>query len=329
MSTLKYWKAVNTALREELERDPAVHIFGEDVGGPGGPFGATMGLQETFGNWRVRDTPISEGVIAGMAVGSAMSGLRPVAEIMYLDFVTLAMDQLVNQAAKMSYMSAGKYSVPMTVRSLCGAQRGSGPQHSQSLEAWLASVPGLKVVWGSTPADAKGLLKSAIRDEDPVIVLESMSLWGTKGEVPDDPDLVVPIGEAAVRRSGSDVTIVCWGGTVPRALAAADELVSDGTGVDAEVVDLRTLSPLDERRILESLAKTGRLVVVQDATGPCSVGSEIVRIAATDGYSSLRAAPVLVSAPFAPVPFPPDLEAAYFAGAGDIVSAVRQSIEKE
>lgn len=329
MTSLKYWKAVNTALREELDRDPNVHVFGEDVGRAGGPFGATIGLQETFGDWRVRDTPISEAVIAGMAVGSAMSGLRPVAEIMYLDFITLAMDQIVNQAAKMSYMSAGKYSVPMTVRSLCGAQRGSGPQHSQSLEAWLVSVPGLKVVWGSTPADAKGLLKSAIRDEDPVIVLESMSLWGTRGEVPDNPEVLVPIGEAVVHRPGSDVTIVCWGGTVPRAMAAAEQLAGDGIGLDAEVLDLRTLSPLDEGLILESLGKTGRLVVVQDATGPCSVGSEVVRIAATEGYSDLRAAPVLVSAPFAPVPFPPDLEDAYYAGAADIVSAVRQSIEKE
>lgn len=329
MTSLKYWQAVNTALREELERDPAVHIFGEDVGGPGGPYGATKGLQDSYGEWRVRDTPISEAVIAGMAVGSAMTGLRPVAEIMYFDFITLAMDQLVNQAAKMSYMSAGKFSVPLTVRTLCGAQRGSGPQHSQSLEAWLVAVPGLKVVWGGTPSDAKGLLKSAIRDEDPVIVLESMALWGTRGEVPDDPDHVVPIGEAVVHKPGGDVTLVCWGGTVPRALEAADLLTAADIGIDAEVLDLRTLSPIDERRLLDSLSKTGRIVVVQDATGPCSVGAEVIRIAATEGFSSLRSAAAMVNPPFAPAPFPPELEKSYYPGAQDIVATVQRVVQEE
>ena len=329
MTSMKYWQAVNTALREELERDPNVHIFGEDVGGPGGPYGATKGLQESYGEWRVRDTPISEAVIAGMAVGSAMTGLRPVAEIMYFDFITLAMDQIVNQAAKMSYMSMGKFSVPLTVRTLCGAQRGSGPQHSQSLEAWLAAVPGLKVVWGGTPADAKGLLKSAIRDEDPVIVLESMALWGTRGEVPDTPDHLVPIGEAVVHRPGRDVTLVCWGGTVPRALAAAESLSAADIGIDAEVLDLRTLSPIDEPRILDSLAKTGRIVVVQDAAGPCSIGSEVIRIAATEGFSSLRSAAAMINPPFAPAPFPPDLERAYYPGVENIVKTVQELVEKE
>jgi pyruvate/2-oxoglutarate/acetoin dehydrogenase E1 component len=327
VTSLKYWQAVNTALREELERDERVHIFGEDVGAPGGPYGATKGLQESFGEWRVRDTPISEAVIAGIAVGSAMTGLRPVAEIMYLDFITLVMDQLVNQAAKMSYMSAGKFSVPLTVRTLCGAQRGSGPQHSQSLEAWLVAVPGLKVVWGGTPADAKGLLKSAIRDEDPVIVIESMSLWGSRGDVPDDPDYLVPIGKALVHREGRDVTLVCWGGTVPRVLAAAESLST--AGIDAEVLDLRTLSPVDEPTLLESLAKTGRVVVVQDATGPCSIGSEIIRIAATQGFSSLIAPAVLVHPPFAPVPFSPHLERAYYPATDDVVATVQQMFAKE
>lgn len=327
VTQVKYWQAVNSALREELERDDRVHIFGEDVGKPGGPYGATKGLQDAFGEWRVRDTPISEGIIAGMAVGSAMSGLRPVAEIMYFDFITLAMDQLVNQAAKMSYMSAGNYSVPLTLRTLCGAQRGSGPQHSQSLESWFVGVPGLKVVWGATPADAKGLLKSAIREDDPVVVIESMSQWGTRGEVSNDPEHLVPIGEALVRREGDDVTLVCWGGTVPRAMAAADALQEDGVSV--EVVDLRTLSPLDERAVLDSLAKTGHLVAVQDATAPCSVGSEIIRIAATDGFDSLRAPAALVHPPFAPVPFPPGLEAAYYSDTDDVIAAVRRTLKKE
>lgn len=327
MSTVKYWQAVNTALREELAHDELVHVFGEDVGAPGGPFGATKGLQAEFGEWRVRDTPISEAAIAGMAVGAAMSGLRPVAEIMYFDFMTLAMDALVNQAAKMSYMSAGSYAVPLTVRTLCGAQRGSGPQHSQSLESWLVAVPGLKVVWGGTPADAKGLLKSAIRDDDPVVVIESMSLWGTRGEVPDDPEHLVPIGQALVRRAGSDATLVCWGGTVPRAMAAAEALEAEG--VDVEVLDLRTLSPLDKPRLLDSLDRTGHLVVVQDATGPCSVGAEVVRIAATEGFASMRGPAAVVHPPFAPVPFPPGLEGEYYSGADDVVATVRQIIGKE
>ncbi len=327
MTALKYWQAVNNALREELERDVNVHIFGEDVGAAGGPYGATKGLQDSFGEWRVRDTPISEAIIAGLAVGSAMTGLRPVAEIMYFDFITLAMDQIVNQAAKMSYMSAGKFSVPLTVRTLCGAQTGTGPQHSQSLESWVAAVPGLKVVWGSTPADAKGLLKSAIRDADPVIVIESMSLWSTRGDVPDDPEHLVPIGEAVVHREGRDVTLVCWGGTVPRTLAAAESLSAED--IDAEVLDLRTLSPIDEPRLLQSLAKTGRIVVVQDAYGPCSIGSEVIRIAATDGFSSLRVPPALITPPFAPAPFSPELQQAYYPGSDDIVRAVRNLAQKE
>lgn len=322
MTPVKYWQAVNAALGEELERDDTVHLFGEDVGTPGGPYGATKGLQERFGEQRVRDTPISEATIVGIAVGAAMTGLRPVAEIMYFDFVTLAMDQLVNQAAKMSYMSAGGFSVPLTLRTMCGAQRGSGPQHSQSFEGWLAAVPGLKVVCGGTPADAKGLLKSAIRDDDPVVVIESMSLWGARGEVPDDPDHLVPIGRAALHRLGRDATLVCWGGTVSRALAVAESL--SVAGIDVEVLDLRTLSPIDEPALLASLAKTGRLVVLQDAAGPCSVGSEVVRVAATDGFSSLVAPPVLLHPPFAPAPFSPHLEAAYYPSTDDIVATVQQ-----
>ncbi|WUI04175.1 alpha-ketoacid dehydrogenase subunit beta [Spirillospora sp. NBC_00431] len=325
MSTVKYWQAVNSALHEELERDASVHVFGEDVGVPGGPFAATRGLRERFGEWRVRDTPISESTFTGMAVGAAMAGLRPVAEVMYFDFITLAMDQLVNQAAKMSYMSDGAFAVPLTIRTLCGGHRGSGPQHSQSLEGWLAAVPGLKVVWGGTPADAKGLLKAAIRDDDPVVVIESLSLWTRRGEVPDDTDHVVPIGAGLIRRPGDDVTLVCWGDTVPSAMEAAEALA--GRGVGAEVLDLRTLSPLDEALILRSLAKTGRLVVVQDAQGPCSVGSEVIRLAATDGFASLRAPAARVSPPFAPVPFAPDLEHAYYPGPDDVVSAALRTIE--
>lgn len=327
MSRQKYWQAINSALAEELDRDERVVLLGEDVAAPGGPFGASKGLLEKFGPKRVRDTPISEAAISGMAVGAAMAGLRPVVEIMFFDFITLAMDQLVNQAAKMSYMSMGHYSVPLTMRTMCGAQLGSGPQHSQSLESWVASVPGLKVVWGGTPADAKGLLKSAIRDPDPVVVIESGGLWSSRAEVPDEPDHLVPIGRATVRRPGRDVTVVCWGATVTRAVQAASTLAV--TGVDVEVLDLRTLCPMDTERLLDSLDKTGRLVVVQDATGPCSVGAEVVRIAATAGFDSLRTAPEVVSPPFAPVPFPPGLDQAYFPQADDVVDAVRRTVSRE
>jgi pyruvate/2-oxoglutarate/acetoin dehydrogenase E1 component len=322
MNQRKYWQAINAALAEELRRDERVVLFGEDVAAPGGPFGATKGLLAEFGATRVRDTPISEAAFTGIAVGSAMAGLRPVLEIMFFDFITLAMDQLANQAAKMSYLSMGHFSVPLTLRTMCGAHRGSGPQHSQNLESWVTSVPGLKVVWGGTPSDAKGLLKAAIRDPDPVIVIESASLWSTKGEVPDTDDHVVPLGQANVRRAGSDVTLVCWGATVPRADATAGSLSREE--IDVEVLDLRTLSPLDAHSILCSIRKTGRLVVVQDATGPCSIGSEVIRIATTHGFTDLRAAPQLINPPFAPIPFPPRLETAYFPQTTDIIAAIRQ-----
>ncbi|ATY11256.1 alpha-ketoacid dehydrogenase subunit beta [Amycolatopsis sp. AA4] len=327
MTRRKYWQAINDALREELARDERVVLFGEDVGAPGGPFGATKGLFDEFGPVRVRDTPISEAAFTGMAVGSAMAGLRPVVEIMFLDFLPLALDQLANQAAKTCYLSMGHYSVPLTLRTMCGAHLGAGPQHSQNLEAWPASVPGLKVVWGGTPADAKGLLKSAVRDPDPVVVIESAGLWSARGDVPDDPDHVVPLGEAAIRTPGTDVTLACWGGMVPRADAAAAALAEDGISV--EVLDLRTLLPMDSARILASVAATGRLVVAQDATGPGSVGSDVIRIVATQGFGSLRTAPELVTPPFAPVPFPPSLAQAYFPQESEIVAAVRRVMSKE
>jgi pyruvate dehydrogenase E1 component beta subunit len=304
------WQAVNAAIGEELERDPRVVLFGEDVGKPGGPFGASRGLRDRFGEARVRDTPIAEGAITGVAVGAAMTGLRPVVEIMYFDFATLAMDQLVNQAAKMRYMSGGKLSVPMTLLTFCGSGRGSGPQHSQSLEAWLAHVPGLSVVYPSTSADAKGLLKSAIRSDDPVVFIESSRLWTIRGEVDDDSELLVPIGYAAVTRPGSDVTIVSWGWAAARALEAAALLEAEG--IDAEVLDLRTISPLDEAAILSSVAKTGRLVIVHDAAGPFGPGAEVAALVAEHGFDSLQGPVVRLTAPFAPAPFAKGLEEAYY-----------------
>lgn len=319
MAELKYWQAVNTALRTEMARDPSVVVFGEDVGKPGGPFGATRGLRDEFGAARVRDTPISEAAIVGAAVGAAMTGLRPVVEVMFFDFVTLAMDQLANQAAKMRYMSAGAYTVPLVVRTMCGAGRGSGPQHSQLFEAWLAAVPGLRVVFPSTPREAKTLLQAAIRADDPVVVVESSRLWGVRGEVPDTEPDAADLATARIARAGTDLTLVAWGWALTRALAAAEELA--GRGVEAEVLDLRSLCPVDDELILASLARTGRLMVVHDATEPFGPGAEIAALAATRGFASLTAPVVRVTPPFAPAPFPAHLEAAYYPQPAAIVDA--------
>lgn len=324
MKILKYWQAINLALREEMERDSAVVVFGEDVGLPGGPFGATRGLLDTFGAGRVRDTPISEAAITGMALGSAMSGLRPVVEIMFMDFITLAMDQLVNQAAKTAYMSNGAYQAPMVVRTLAGMHLKSGPQHSQAFESWIASVPGLKIVWPSTPADARGLLKAAIRDHDPVVVVESASLYTSRGEVETEEDGVVPLGVAAVRRTGDAATLVSWGGAMPRALAAADILAEQNIAV--AVIDLRTLSPLDHATVRESVASTGRLVVLQDAPAPCSVGSELIAYAAQHSFADLTVPPLLICPPFAPIPSTPSLQPSYYPTADDVAARIKDLV---
>lgn len=324
MPKTKYWKAINEAIAEEMERDEGVVLFGEDVGKPGGTYVATKGLYDTFGANRVRDTPISEGALVGMATGAAMTGLRPIVEIMFFDFMTLASDQLVNHAAKVSSASGGAFQVPMVLRTICGAGKNTGPQHGQNLETWLAHIPGLKVVWPSNPSDMKGLLKSAIRDPNPVVVIESLALWSRSGDVPDG-DHLVPIGKASVIREGDDVTLVSWGGAVPRVLDAAETLATEH-GVSAEVVDLRTLSPLDGETILGSLAKTGRLVVVHDAVRPYGGGAEIAALAAGEGFESLKAPVARVAAPFAHVPFPPQLEEAYFPQVPAIVEAARAAV---
>jgi pyruvate/2-oxoglutarate/acetoin dehydrogenase E1 component len=325
MRELKYWQAVNEALSEEMARDDTVTLAGEDVAAPGGPFGASRGLLEKFGPWRVKDTPISELTIAGLGVGAALAGLRPIVELMFFDFVALAMDQIVNQAAKFSYMSGGRQRVPMTIRTLCGAGRSNGPQHSQNLEAWIGHVPGLKLVWPSTPADAKGLLKAAVRDDNPVIVVDSLSLWNSKGPVPEG-DYVTPIGKADVKRRGIDATVVAIGSMVHRALDAAERLSADG--IELEVIDLRSISPLDHDTILESVAKTHRLVIAHDAVKPFGFGAEIAAMVAEDAFEHLRAPIKRVAAPFAPVPFSPSLEQAYFPQADAIEAAVRSVIRR-
>jgi pyruvate/2-oxoglutarate/acetoin dehydrogenase E1 component len=320
MRELKYWQAINEALSLEMTRDEAVVLVGEDVAAPGGVFGASRGLLEKFGAGRVKDTPISEAAIVGLGLGGALNGLRPVVEIMFFDFIALAMDQVVNQAAKVSFMSGGRQKVPLTIRTVCGGGRNNGPQHSQSLEAWLAHIPGIKVVWPSTPADAKGLLTAAIRDDNPVVVVESLNLWTTKGEVPEG-EYVVPIGRAAVRRIGTDATIVTAGGMVPRALAAAEELLVDG--IDVEVIDLRTISPLDKETIVTSVAKTHRLLIAHDAVKPFGFGAEVAAVVAEEALEELDARIVRVTAPWAPVGFSRALEDAHYPKAADINRGVK------
>jgi pyruvate/2-oxoglutarate/acetoin dehydrogenase E1 component len=325
MAEMKYRHAINAALMEEMERDESVILFGEDVAAAGGTFVATRGLLEKFGPERVRDTPISEPLLMGVAAGAAATGMRPVLEIMFFDFVALIADQLVNHAAKLRAMSNGALSVPLVVRTIAGADKRSGPQHSQMFEGWLAQVPGIKVAMPATPQDMKGLLKAAIRDPDPVIVVESLQLWSTAGEVSEDPEHLVPLGQAATVCQGEDVTLVAWGGAVVCAVAAAERLAAED-GISAEVIDLRTLTPLDDQAILQSLAKTGRLVIVHNSVERFGPGGEIAALAASAGFESLRAPVRRLGTPFAPVPIKPELEDAYYPRSEDVVAAVRETV---
>lgn len=320
MARKTYLQALNDAMRQEMERDPNVFIIGEDVGKFGGCFGVTKGLFEQFGERRVRDTPISESAIVGAAAGAASAGLRPIAELMFVDFIGVAMDQLFNQAAKMRFMFGGKAKVPMVLRMPQGAGVNAAAQHSQSLEAWFMHIPGIKVCIPSTPADAKGLLVSAIRDDNPVVFLEHKMLYGLEGEVDDDL-YETPMGCGRVVREGSDVTIVATALMVHRALEAADILAKDGISV--EVVDPRTLVPLDKECILSSVRKTHALVVVQEAVKTAGAGAEIAAMVAEEGIEYLDAPIVRLGAPFCPVPFSPPLEQAYMPSVEKIVQAVR------
>lgn len=321
MAQLRYVHAVNRALADALAEDPTVILLGEDIGEAGGPFGATRGLCDRFGPARVLDAPISEGAIAGAAVGAALSGLRPVVEIMFMDFMTLAMDALVNQAAKARFMFGGQRSLPMVVRTPHGAGTGAGPQHSQCLEAWFTHVPGLKVVCPSDPQSAYGLLRAAIADPDPVMVVENKALYGFKAEVPETL-APLPIGRAATVRHGRDATIVAYGAAVHTALAAAAALA--GQGVEAEVIDLRSLQPWDEAAVLASLAKTHRLVIAHEAVEAFGVGAEIAARMAEVGFDELDAPIIRVGAPFMPVPTAKALEKAYLPSA----EAIRQAVER-
>jgi pyruvate dehydrogenase E1 component beta subunit len=303
--TLTFAQAVNEALSEEMRRDKTVFVIGEDVAEAGTPFKVLAGLVQEFGPERVVDSPISEPGITGLGVGAAMTGLRPVVDIMFGDFLTLVMDQLANQAAKSHYMSGGKLTVPLTLRTTMGATRRSAAQHSQSLHAWVAHIPGLKVVLPSTPADAKGLLKTAIRDDNPVVFIEDKMDYAVKGEVPDG-EYTIPFGVADVKRVGEDITIVATSSMIRVALAAAEQLKSDG--ISAEVIDPRTLVPLDVKALVRSAEKTGRAIVVDEGHQRYGVSAELAAVIADHAFYSLDAPVKRVAALDVPIPFSPPLE---------------------
>lgn len=307
MSRITYAQAVTEALREEMRRDGRVFLIGEDLGVYGGAFDVTRGLLDEFGEERVIDTPISEGGFTGVAGGAAMAGHRPVVEIMFSDFMTCAMDLICNQAAKQRFMLGGQVSVPMVLRTPFGSGTGAAAQHSQSLEAWFCHVPGLKVIAPSTPYDAKGLLKAAIRDNDPVIFFEHKLLYRREGEVPGD-EYVLPIGKADVKRQGQDLTIVSYSLTAQKALEAAEILQREG--IDAEVLDLRTLYPLDREAVIGSVKKTGRVLITHEGVQKFGVGAEISAvIAESDAFHSLKAPIRRLGGEDIPVPFARELEA--------------------
>lgn len=319
-----FTEALGEAIGGEMERDGSVVLIGEDVGKRGGAFQVSAGLRERFGAERVRDTPISESAIIGSGVGAAMQGLRPICELMFSDFCTVAMDQIVNQAAKMRYMFGGQVSVPMVIRATCGcAGRARGAQHSQSLEAWFMHTPGLKVVYPSTPAEAKGLLTAAIRDQDPVIFLEHKGLLQEGGPVPEG-EYVIPLGKAHLKREGTDATVVTYARGVRTGLVAAERLKADGISV--EVLDLRSLAPLDVEAVLASVRKTGRVLALTEDCRTGSVAAEIVTLVTENAFEALRAAPVRVCAEDCPLPYSEPLEAAALPSVDQVAAALRRLV---
>lgn len=325
---ITYVQALNEALREEMQRDPRVFVMGEDVavwGNKGGVYGVTSGLAEEFGLERVRDTPISEEAIVGTAVGAAVTGMRPVAEIMYVDFMALAMDPLVNQGAKLRYMFGGKARVPVVIRTQEGAGRGIAAQHSQSLEAWFTHIPGIKVVIPATPYDAKGLLKTAIRDDNPVMFLEHKMLYATKGPVPTE-EYVIPFGQADVKREGKDVTFIGIHTMVLKGLAAAEKLA--GEGISVEVIDPRTLVPLDVETIVNSVKKTGRVVIAHEAYERGGVAGEIAMQIMDHAFDYLDAPIARVAGRNVPIPYNLRLERAAVPQEENIVEAIRKIVPR-
>jgi acetoin:2,6-dichlorophenolindophenol oxidoreductase subunit beta len=322
---LTFAEAVREALAEEMRRDPSVFIIGEDVAEAGTPFKVLSGLAKEFGLQRVIDTPISEPGFTGIAVGAAMTGMRPVVDIMFGDFLTLTMDQMVNQAAKVHYMSGGHWKVPMVMRTTLGATRRSAAQHSQSLHAWFSHVPGLKVILSSTPYDAKGLLKTAIRDENPVVFFEDKMMYKLKGPVPAD-DYTIPLGVADVKRAGDDITLVATSSMVQVALGAASLLEKEGIG--AEVIDPRTTWPLDEKTLVESVKKTSRAIVLDEGYGRYGVTAEIAAVIAEGAFYDLDAPVKRMGAMHVPIPFSPPLEDVTVPTEGAVFEAARSMCSK-
>jgi pyruvate dehydrogenase E1 component beta subunit len=323
MPELSYREAVRDALSEAMRRDDDVFIVGEDIAEMGGSMGVTQGMLDEFGPERVRNTPISEAAIVGAGIGAAMQGMRPVVEVMYEDFLTLAMEQIVNQAAKHRSMSGGQVSVPLTIRTQGGAGWSPGAQHAQQLEAWFLHIPGLKVVFPSTPSDVRGLLWSSIYDDNPVLFFEHRTLYGLKGEVPDDLE-PIPLGEARIHREGEDVTVVATGRLVHEALAAAKE--ADKDGVSVEVLDPRTLLPLDEDALVESVKKTNRCVVAHEAVARMGFGAEVAAIVQHEAFDYLDAPIERVGARFAPIPFAPVMEDYVVPHAAEVLDAIRRTV---
>ncbi len=323
MKEITYVQAVREALDEEMKRDEKVFLLGEDIGPQGGVFHATEGLLAKYGPDRVRQTPISECSIIGAACGASMVGLRPVAEIMYFDFITIAMDQLVNQIAKIRYISNGQIKLPLVIRTQGGGGRGKGPQHSQSLEAWFLHVPGLKILMPSSPYDAKGLLKNAIRDDSPVLFIENAILYNTRGMVPED-DCIVPIGKAEVKKEGKDITIVAVSFMVLRALEVAEELRSEGLSI--EVIDLRSVYPIDIETIIESVKKTSRLLVLHESCTRGGIGGEIVAQITEKAFDYLDAPAVRIGGLEAPMPYAESLESEVIPGKNKIIKKIKELI---
>lgn len=321
MREITYREALREGLREEMQRDESVFLLGEDIAEFGGSYKVTQGLFEEFGPDRVRNTPISEAAIAGASLGAALLGMRPVAEYMYIDFSLLALDQIANQIAKARYMFGGKAKAALVIRTQGGAGRSSGPHHAQSLEAWFCHIPGLKVVMPSSPYDVKGLIKASIRDDDPIIFIEHKLLYNEKGPVPDE-EYLIPIGKADIKREGKDVTIVATSLMVIKTLKAAEKLAQGG--IEAEVLDPMTLVPLDEEAILQSVEKTGRLVIVQEACRRGGYGSEIAALVAEKALYDLDAPIKRVAALNTPIPFAPKLEDFVIPDEQAIINGVRE-----
>jgi acetoin:2,6-dichlorophenolindophenol oxidoreductase subunit beta len=318
---IMYREALNEALKEEMRRDQTVFLMGEGIAERGGSYKVTVGLLEEFGSKRVMDTPIAEASFTGAGIGAAITGMRPVVEILFVDFTMLIMDQLVNQAAKYRFMSGGKASVPLVLRSQGGVGNGLAAQHSESLEAIFYHIPGLKLVMPSTPYDAKGLLKSAIRSDDPVVFLEHKQLYMNKGPVPEE-EYLIEFGKADIKREGGTVTLIAWSNMIPRCLDAAELLAAEG--IEAEVLDLRTLVPLDKETVLQSVRKTGRVVIVQEAVRRGGIASDIAAMIQAEVFDYLDAPVKIIAGLNSPIPFNLNLEKQVIPRVGDIVEAVRK-----